>query len=369
MKTLITILLGLLSLQLSYAQPLQPGFSGNEYRELLRISVVTATDSAYARKFDKPTEFHMVYQSKPMGLDNSWDLWTNENGRVVISLRGTTMKAESWLANFYAAMTSAEGQLKVRDDYTFHYKLSDDPCAAVHVGWLLSLAHLAEEIRPAIDSCYTAGTRDFLIMGHSQGGGISYLLASHLAHLQSDSAWAKGARFKTYISAGPKPGNLYFAYDFENRFREGWAFNVVNTADWVPEVPVSIQTLNDFNQVNPFANAKQLIKKQKFPKNLAARHIFNQLDKPTRKAQRNYEKYLGKMTSKIIKQHLPGFEPPAYYPSNHYVRTGATIVLVANQAYLEKFPHQPDQIFCHHTHDAYLWLIDRYEENTKPKQH
>ncbi len=90
-------------------------------------------------------------------------------------------------------------------------------------------------------------------------------------------------RFKTYCSAGPKPGNLYFAYDYENITAGGWAYNVVNSADWVPDVPFTVQTVDDFTAVNPFTNAKTMIKKQKFPKNLVLKHIYNQLSKPSKK--------------------------------------------------------------------------------------
>ena len=364
MKTtilIISIILIQLTQNLSFGQPLKPGFDKAEYKELMLISARTTGDTSYIKQFAEPANFTMTYQSTPIGLDNSWDLWTNNQKMVVISLRGTTQKAESWLANFYSAMVPATGSLKIDGSYTFHYELAQNPRAAVHVGWLLSLAYLSREILPKIDSCYATGVRDFLLIGHSQGGGINFLLTSHLLNLQSKNMIPKDIRFKTYCSAGPKPGNLYYAYEFEAATHAGWAYNVVNTADWVPEVPISIQTLHDFNAVNPFSHADAIIKSQKFPKNIAARHIFNKLDKPTRKAQRNYEKYLGEMTSKMITKQLPEFSPPKYVSSNHYARTGNTIVLYADSAYYTKFPDQNDKIFCHHVHDAYLFLLDKYE--------
>ena len=109
---------------------------------------------------------------------------------------------------------------------------------------------------------------------------------------------------------------MFYAYQFENLTKGGWAYNVVNTADWVPEFPFSIQTLNDFNEVNTFVNAKALIKRQKFPKNLVLRHVYNRLSKPAKRAQKNYEKFLVKMVSKFIKKTLPDFKPPVYFKSN-----------------------------------------------------
>ena len=143
--------------------------------------------------------------------------------------------------------------------------------------------------------------------------------------------------------------------------QNGWAYNVVNSADWVPETPMSIQTLHDFNKTNPFTNAKQFIKKQKFFQRIVFRHVFNKLDKPTRKAQRNYEKFLGKMVAKIVRKNLKDFIPPVYYSSNNYVRTGTTIVLLADDDYYKKFPDDPKNIFVHHLHKPYLYLLDKLE--------
>ncbi len=259
-------------------------------------------------------------------------------------------------------MVPAQGELKLNDKEVFQYKLASNPKAAVHVGWLLSMAYLSKEIIPNINEQYQNGTKEFLIMGHSQGGGIAFLLTSYVYNLQQLGQLPKDIRFKTYCSAGPKPGNLYYAYEYEAMTQGGWAYNVVNAADWVPEMPMSIQTLKDFNNVNPFTNAKVLIKKQKFPKNLVLNHIYNQLDKSTKIAQKNYEKYLGEMTSKIIKKNINGFSPPLYYSSNHYVRTGATIVLTPSDEYLKQFPDDPTKLFPHHFHAQYLLLLNQLPE-------
>ena len=343
-------------------QQLKPGFDKNEYRELMLISARTTAEQKYYKDFPEPSNFKMIYQSQPIGLDNLWDLWTNNKNVAVISVRGTTEKPESWLANFYAAMVPAKGELKLNEKEVFKYQLATNPKAAVHIGWLLSMAYLSKEIVPKIREQYKNGTKEFLIMGHSQGGAISFLLTSYLYNLQQLEQLPKDILFKTYCSAGPKPGNLYYAYEYEAMTQGGWAYNVVNAADWVPEIPISIQTLKDFNTINPFTNAKVLIKKQKFPKNLVLRHIYNKFDKPSRKAQKNYEKYLGNLTSKMIKQNIKDFTPPLYYSSNHYVRTGATIVLLPNDDYFKQFPNDSKVLFPHHFHAQYLLLLKQLPE-------
>lgn len=344
-------------------QSLTPGFDRAEYRELMLVSTRSTASPAYYKDFPEPARFRMLYQSPVMGLDNLWDLWSAADGATaVISLRGTTQKAESWIANFYAAMVPAQGILRLSPTDTFRYDLAADPHAAVHVGWLVSLAYLSRDILPRIDSLYRSGTKQVLIMGHSQGGAIAYLLTAYLYRLQDAGRLPADIRFKTYCSAGPKPGNLPFAYEYEARTQGGWAYNVVNSADWVPETPMSIQTLYDFNPTNPFVHAKELIRHQKVPARWVMRHVFNRLDKPTRKAQRQYQKYLGRATYRIVRKSLQDLQRPDYYRSNHYVRTGAIVVLKADAAYFARYPQQSDSVFIHHIHAPYLYLLDHMRE-------
>ncbi len=344
-----------------YGQPIGPGFSKDEFREILLITARTcALDSGYLKSIPEPKEYSIVYRSPVTGLDNLWELWKSDS-RAVISIRGTTDKAESWAANLYAAMVPAKGALSIADGKSFDYTLATDERAAVHMGWLLSLAYISEDVVQHIQSLYDAGTRDFILAGHSQGGAITYLLTAYLYHLRKAGTLPSDIRFKTYCSAAPKPGNLYFAYNYEYMTGNGLAFNVVNSADWVPETPVSIQTLLDFNRVNPFIHAKGMIKKMKFPRNMVMKHVYGKLSKPTLKAQRNYEKYLGKMTYRTIRGYLPDFTAPEYYHSNHYVRTGNMIVLTPDSAYYEKYPDDPSRIFIHHFHEPYLLLLGLLE--------
>lgn len=356
----ILALLGLcFQLSTVQAQTLKPGFDKEEYIELLK-AYAGWRNPAYNDGIAPTDKYRSVYKSPEMGLENRWELLhSQEDSVAVISLRGTTRDPNSWLANVYAAMVPAKGQLKLTKDYTFNYRLSANPKAAVHVGWLVSTGFLVRDILPQIDASYKAGTKDFLILGHSQGGAIAYLLTSHLLSLQQDGLLPADLRFKTYCSAAPKPGNLYYAYEFENATAGGWAFNIVNAADWVPETPVSIQTMGDFNQTNPFTNAKAGIKRQKFPKNLALTHVYKQLTKPTQKAQRKYQKYLGNIVSKFTRKQLKEFEEPVYYESNHYVRTGDIIVLMPDEKYYALYPDSKERVFVHHMLQPYLYLAER----------
>lgn len=352
-----------------FSQNIIGGFDPWEYLELMKISTRSTSDSSYYNKFPAPERHSMLYQSPEMGLKNHWDLWIDsEKNTAVISIRGTTPDPVSWLENFYAGMVPAKGTLHISNDFQFDYQLAENPRAAVHVGWLVGTAFLARDIIPKIDSLYLNGVKEFLIMGHSQGGSIAYLLTSHLYFLQKQNKLPSDIRWKTYCSAAPKPGNLYFAYDYETMTRGGLAFNVINTADWVPQVPFSIQTIDDFNEVNPFKDADLVIKKQKFPERMVMKKIFNQLDKPTRKAQKSFEKYLGEKATKLIQKSLPEFQKPEFVSSNNYVRTGISIILQPDDIYKKEYPNDnPKTVFMHHIHKPYMDLLKRQYNLNSPE--
>jgi heat shock protein HslJ len=340
------------------AQQLKPGFDLQEYTELLKVGRSFVDSMIPGLDIPHSTRYRRVYRSPVMGLENMWELHTDDQGTAVISLRGTTAKAVSWLANGYAAMIPATGSMQLEKGFTFEHHLANDPEAAVHVGWTVGVGFLQRDILPKVDSLYKAGVRDVIITGHSQGGALAYLLTAHLWDLRTRGRLPADLRLKTYASAAPKPGNLFFAHHFESTTR-GWAFNLVNAWDWVPETPMSIQTVDDFNTINPFTDGKKAMKDLPLTQRVVARHVYNKLDKPTRKAQRNYQHYLGGSASGFVRKSLPDFVPPAYAATNNYARTGTIITLMPDSAYSTRFPQQHERMFVNHMPDAYLFLAER----------
>ena len=342
--------------QQAFAQPLQPGFNWEEAAEMLRISARYG-DSTYVGNFEAPRFFERQYRSEAVGLDHMWELWTSAEGNAVINVRGSTTEPVSWLANFYVAMTPAVGTLERAGYEPFRYRLADDPKAAVHTGWLVSLSYLESDILTKLDSCYAAGIRGLVITGHSQGGAIAYLLTAHLLQLQRQGKLPADWQIKTYCTAAPKPGNVYFAYEYEFNTREGWAFNVVNAADWVPEVPVSIQRLDDFNPTSPFPGIPAMIREQKFPVNLVLRRAHRKLDKPSRKAVDQYRKYMGDFIAKRVQTALPELTLPPMDAGLNYSRTGVSVILRPDAEYFRLYPETSDSIFLHHFHQPYWHLL------------
>ncbi|RWX01393.1 lipase family protein [Flavobacterium cerinum] len=341
----------------SISQNLSPGFNKEEYKELIYVAARSTESAEKLKMIPQPEHFKLIYQSKPIGLDNLWELWIKDNSTAVLCTRGSTEKSESWLANFYAAMSPAKGEIKISNNYTFEYELSPDKNAAVHTGYLISTAFISKEMVPKIDSCYTAGIKNFIIMGHSQGGGISYLLMAHFYSLQKKGVLPADIRFKTYCSAAPKPGNLYFAYSYEKITQEGWVYNVVNAVDWVPQTPFTVQILNDLPKVSPVSVIEETIKSQPFFKKILLEMVYGRFTNPSQKKVKRYQQLLGDEMAKKIKKYLPEFKAPDYFNSSDYVRTGNTIVLYPDEAYYEKFSNDSKDLMIHHSFPPYLYLL------------
>lgn len=356
---ILTGCLFLLIWQASSAQVLQPGFDAQEYLDML--SITFGKYDSVRTAHGQPVNYHWNYRSQVVGLDNRWNLFLRDDQKVgVISIRGTVGTTPSWLANIYAVMQPATGDLKLNDSTNFHYKLSDNENATVHTGWLISMASLADDVERKIRQYYDKGVKDFIIIGHSQGGGIAYLLRSYLYYHTKSNVLPADITFKTYCSAAPKPGNVYYAYDYDFINRGGWSFTVVNAADWVPETPMSIQRLKDLNPLNPFMNIKEALRHQKFFVRVYAGTVYNKLTKVTHKAVKKYQKYLGKKVGKEAAKKMPQLEKLHFSDNMNYQRTGTTIILMPDSAYYQQFPndvHKGVGIWNHHTYEAYDRLV------------
>lgn len=355
-KLLLFLLVSWLTVASLQAQ-FTEGFNKSEYLELMRITAASI-DTPWNTLKLQPMYSEIFFRSKVVGLDNQADLWLRDDGVIVLSLRGTTQKDISWLENFYAAQIPAKGSIQLANDYRFDYHFADESRAAVHVGWTIGAGFLLRELLPQLDSCYRAGARYLLVVGHSQGGALSFLVTSQLRYWQKQGKFPADWQLKTYASAAPKPGNLYYAYDYEQLTYGGYGISVFNPLDWVPEVPVTVQTQTDFNPTNPFGDVKNVLKKQSFPKRLALNYGYKRLTKPTRRAQKNYTKYLGKTASSMLKTALPGYVAPVYVPSTMYMRAGSPIILTPDAAYRQERMDPSKNVFLHHMPEAYYKLAE-----------
>lgn len=345
----------LISFQLN-AQHLKPGFDAQEFYDMVRINLRQIDTSVAQTKTLALKNFQFMYRSPEVGLSNRFDFFMRSDSVGVISLRGTVRATESWLENFYSAMLPAKGSLKLSDTQTFDYKLAQDDKAMVHVGWLIGLGSMAPLIVEQINNSYKTGVREFVIVGHSQGGALAFLLRSYLEYT---NLIPKDIIFKTYCSAAPKPGNLFYAYDFDHINDGGWAFRVVNAADWVPETPVSIQNVSDFNAVNPFGVMSESVSKQPLIAKLYVKHAYKKMAKGNRKAAENFNKYLGKKMHDFVKKSLPQIQDFDYTGSFNYATAGTPVILMPDDEYSAKFIFDGKNIFTHHLFSPYFYLLKK----------
>lgn len=338
---------------------LRPGFDKEEYLEVLRMTSRQG-DSTFFRKVEAPRQWEMIYRSPVVGMDNRWDLWKHKSDSVVaLNLRGTTSQAVSWLENFYSGMIPAKGEIKISADQSVPYDFSAHENAFVHAGWTTGVAYLLHDVLSKMDSCYKTGVRDFIVSGHSQGGALTLLMTAQLRRMQETGALPADMRFKSYASAAPKPGNLFFAYSYEAMTQSGWSFTVVNSADWVPETPISIQTVDDYNAVNPFRNIEPMMEAQKWATRMFLKKAYNDMNKPSKKARDEYRKYLGDKTGQFVQKSLPHHTNPELVESFYYVRCGNPVVLFADETYFTQFPDDQQRVFIHHMMEPYIFLTEK----------
>lgn len=337
------------------AATLRPGFDAAEYRELLCIASHMDSMRVEAHYLaPRPDQATQLYSAPEVGFDNHWELWRTANGTLAIMLRATVSTTTSWLANFNCGMVRAQGTCHVGQDKP--YDFCADSTALVHAGWTAGLLTMTDDILAKLDSCHSAGHSDFLIAGHSQGGGLSFLLTALLRRMQDKGRLPNDLRFKTYCSAAPKPGDYLFALHYEAMTAGGWSFNVVSADDWVPEVPLSVQRPCDFRPTNPFARMDTYMAGMKGVDKAKVKFLFNRLTKPTQKSVTNIKRYLGSVMGGMLESQRVWFSHPVYEDCANYARAGQTVVLMPDEAYHAVHPVVAPDAFDHHQYNAYYLL-------------
>lgn len=358
-RQFVVFFLFVLSVKSSFSQYLKAGFEKSEFEELMCINTTYTESKKIKSLIPQPSKSKKLYESPDLGLDNKWELWMMDERIAIIGIRGSTTSAESWLSNLFAVQIPAKDTLIIAEDLHFAYKLAENPKASVHAGYVFSSAFLLRDILPKLDSLYAKGIKDIIITGHSQGGGLSYLLAANLFWRQVDGHFPKDVKIKVYTSASPKPGNLYFSYDYDRVAHEGWSYNVVSTEDWVPQSPFSVQTIDDLPAISPLSFIRESISQQSFFKRLFLNSIYRKITKPPFKTVKAYQKYLGKYVGSKIKDEYKDFEVPKFGASNEYIAAGRRIVLYPDSSYHKQFDatENPKNFMLHHSMYAYYYLL------------
>ncbi|HRE41814.1 MAG TPA: lipase family protein [Ignavibacteria bacterium] len=361
MKFAFLIILLVYSISVYSQSKLKPGFDPEEYRTLLEITERTVDSSQYTQDIPYPFSCQRVFRSDSVGLNNRWDLWIRDDSVAIISIRGTIMRPDSWSENFYASMSPATGMLNLGNNKLFSYKLAKSNRASVHSGWLIGLAYIGPSIVEKINEYYTKGFKEYIILGHSQGGALTYFVTAYLNYLDFGTI-PSDVKFKTYSSAPPKPGNLFFSYDYDFMTRGGWSIRVYNSEDWVPQTPISVQTLNDFATINPYSDRDSMVKNMNLLDKIIFGYITSKVKNSLDGSKDILKTYMGKDIFKAsISKFLPKLTEPVMADDMYYYPCGVPVVLLASDDYFEymKTHPQPSYLFENHLMEPYYYLLNK----------
>lgn len=338
---------------------LKPGFDAQEFLDVLHLEWAHQDTSKYAPK-TLPANYKRVYRSPNVGLNNKFDFWLSDDSIGVICIR-YTVGGSSWLENLYSGMIKASGTLHLNDSTNFQYKFSNDDKSLIHHGWAIGACYLAPLIKQTINDYYKKGVKQFIIVGHSQGAALAYLIRSYLEYLP-ETEIPKDIIYKVYGCAAPKPGNMFYAYDYDFITRNGWAFRIVNTSDWVPQTPFSIQSIDDLHPVNPYSNRKSVLNKRVKSPFLRwyVNHAVQDIESAATKTNRKYKKHLTKRVDKYVKKILTQYQSPEVISSNYFVPAGIPIILQSNPEYESIFKFDGENVFIHHLFEPYIFLTQYY---------
>jgi len=339
---------------------LKPGYDKTELTSLLPVMerVYDSTDIG-GFKTPEPVKIKRVFRSKLSPLLNRFDTWVTDDKKAVISIRGTIADtaALSFTVAFYAPIVAAKGKLKMSDSKWFEYKLAEFPGAGVHLGILLALGHISDELIEQVKKQYSDGIRDFVILGHSQGSGIAFLATSYIKYLQKDGKLPQDFRIKTYCIAAPKTGNLQYAYDYEKITQGGWAMSVNNVIDWVPCIGITMQAASDFPKVSPFHDLKAFFTDASYKPG----PNFDEAAAKYLSVVPNASEELGKIIHeyvypKVINA-MPGYVEPELMKTADFERSGLNIPMVPNDEYFKHFPNDPTKFQVWENHSVYPYYI------------
>ncbi len=365
-KSITLIFISVMIYSSSYAQNhiFKAGFDSQECEDMLKINLAFE-DTVKDNKFiDYVDGYRFIYSSPSIGLDNMYHIWLRSDSTIIISLRGTTANMNSIMADFYCAMLPANGSIRLDSNKIFEYHLASDPRAAVHAGFLIGYAFIADHALESIQNLYKDGYRNFIITGHSQGGALSYYVSAWLMQLRKTGVYPD-LGIKTYASAPPKVGNMYFAYDYDNAQLSNWSFSIVNAVDPVPEIPFTTQqVVIDMNEPNPILNLMNRFDDLPFLKRVILKGAFNNMKKNAEKSSDSYQKYLGKYVGSAIQKSLPGIELPTLVKTTYFVRPGVPITLSPTQKYYDYFKESP--AYFHHGIDPYRFLLREFFPGLPP---
>lgn len=187
--------------------------------------------------------------------DNAWKLWrsTTEPNTYAIVVRGTVAEQVSIVEDVIATSVAQPARIQAWPDGYLEFTLAQTPGSQTHLGFTDGLAALmfAQDKGILAQLAQVPAGSHIYITGHSQGAAVAALAHAFLHYAINDPSDRYGLAkrnysLKSYFFAQPKPGNWQFGMDFARiASSHGTAFVVNNTLDWVTQVPLAVEFLDE----------------------------------------------------------------------------------------------------------------------------
>ena len=246
--------------------PFTPGFNLEEAKQLMSLCAAMEEPTPPLDPPPFPANWTIIFDSGDLEpFDNRWQLVANKEipNRYAIVIRGTVNTFKSILADLLAVMVRANGSVDFKQDgkeYSLTYQMAEtgNDRAGVHLGFTIATLILMYHPESGILSKLMdlPANSEIFVAGHSQGAAIATLCRSLLNYPANFSCFLDSSHFqyKTYLFAQPRPGNDFFANDFDMiSSSNGMAFKVNNNRDWIPQVPITFESPWDANEPNPLS--------------------------------------------------------------------------------------------------------------------
>jgi Lipase (class 3) len=244
-----------------------PGFNPQEAEPILALlaQLEDGLNIPPLPPLSQPAGWTLQFDSQSIGpFDNRWQLWKSPQGQYAVLIRGTVVQAGSIIDDLLSVMIPANSQIGFQIGGTsvalnYQFAAANNTKAGVHLGFTLATFILMYDpdagILWKLLAMVPPGS-DVFIAGHSQGAAIATLSRSYLNYLNFLDLTRFGTlyNYKSYVFAQPKPGNDLYGIDYDVvASNSGLGFTVNNSQDWVPQVPFTIELLNDINIPNPIS--------------------------------------------------------------------------------------------------------------------
>lgn len=213
-----------------------PGYEVEEARDMVALcNSFTFLKEEGSDSEILPKGYKRIYASPSMGMDNQFQVYVSGNSGVLV-FRGSTASPTSWMANIYASMIPAQGEISIAGTPR-PYRFADNTGAAVHSGYALATVILANEVLQQVTQLNKRGIRHIYITGHSQGGSLAQMVRAYLENLPAGEI-EESNTYKTYAFAPPMIGDKSFAAEYNQRFSsKETSFTIINPGDPVPLFP------------------------------------------------------------------------------------------------------------------------------------